>query len=604
MKKKKKRSIKSKARIGKKRPMRLSLCMIVKDESANIEACIRSITPILDEVIVVDTGSTDNTREIAKMLGAKVFDFPWCDDFSAARNESIRYATGDYIIWLDADDRIDPPEVNKIKLLKAMLPKEKNKAFYFMVNSQCPINGETLYLQLRIFPNIQGAAFKGRVHEQVYNNLQKMGVELVQTDIVIRHTGYHDSGAILEKSVRNLRIILDELKREPDNLLLQFNAARTLAGIGRGKEAVAYMKKIMEQPSVKEKHPHFFLETGMLMGKYYLEMGQPAEAALVLRELSQEFPEEGLVYFYLAESLLKKGEYREAIDEMHKALRFPVEVGVSPVRPDAIHFQQYYFLGLAYQQNGEIEHAKEMFLKSLGLHPDHYKSLHKLGVLSLQQYNYKEAAEHFERAIHEGGASDTTYSTLGLAYHKMGEIQKSQEAFLKALDVNPDHIETLTNLGHLYLEIKDYDKAFHCFTKAKRLVPKLTDVRLALSIIYFHFREIELMVEECDALLQALGLPREFTVNSFEVLALLYEEVGDKLTEEGRLQLALMAYSISLRLFPLPEVLKKMVTLTSRLGDIEKFTQDIREILATHSDHGAVMETIVKVLETAQNNYC
>jgi tetratricopeptide (TPR) repeat protein len=431
-----------------------------------------------------------------------------------------------------------------------------------------------------------------------------MGVELVQTDIVIKHTGYHDSATILEKSVRNLRIILDELKREPDNLLLQFNAARTLAGIGRGEEAVAYMKKIMEQPSVKEKHPHFFLETGMLMGKYYLEMGLPDEAVSVFRELSQEFEQEGLVHFYLGKSLLQRGEYRDAIDELQIALRFPVTVGVSPVRPDAIRFQQYYFLGLAYQQTGELERAREMFLKSLGLHPDHYKSLERLGILGLKNCNYQEAVKYFEKTIHEGGTFDTNYSNLGLAYHKMGEIQKSQEAFLKALDINPDHIETLTNLGHLSLEIKNYDMALRFFAKAKRLAPDLIDVQLALSIIYFHFKEIELMVGECDTLLQELSLPRDIIVNCFEDLARLYQEIGDRLTEYGRLQAALMAYRVSLQLFPLPEILTKMVALASRLGNIEKIVQEIREILATHSGHSDVIEMIVKALGETQKHCC
>jgi tetratricopeptide (TPR) repeat protein len=186
----------------------------------------------------------------------------------------------------------------------------------------------------------------------------------------------------------------------------------------------------------------------------------------------------------------------------------------------------------------------------------------------------------------------------------MDEIQKSQEAFLKALDINPDHIETLTNLGYLSLEIKNYDKALRCFAKAKRLAPYLTDVKLALSIIYFHFKEIELMVGECDTLLQELSLPRDVTVNGFEDLALLYQEIGDRLTKEGRLQPAMMAYEVSLKLFPLPKILKKMIPLASKLGDIEQFIQEIREILATHSGYGEVMETILKALEEAQKDCC
>ena len=157
----KKRNKSVKRRQEKRKRISLSLCMIVKDEAENIRACIRSIKRAVDEILIVDTGSTDSTQEIAGALGAKVFQFPWCDDFAAARNESIRHATGDYIIWLDADDRVDPSELTKIRLLKQILPKKKSKAFFVVVNSQSPVDGESLFRQLRIFPNIPGAIFEG-----------------------------------------------------------------------------------------------------------------------------------------------------------------------------------------------------------------------------------------------------------------------------------------------------------------------------------------------------------------------------------------------------------------------------------------------------------
>src|SRR3974390_430711 len=95
-------------------PGSVSLCMIVKTEEAHLAACLRSGAGLVKEMIGVDTGSTDRTREIAVSQGAKVFDFPWCDDFSAARNEALRRATGEWIFWMDADDRLD--ETNRERL--------------------------------------------------------------------------------------------------------------------------------------------------------------------------------------------------------------------------------------------------------------------------------------------------------------------------------------------------------------------------------------------------------------------------------------------------------------------------------------------------------
>ena len=108
---------------------KISLCMIVKNEEANLEACLRPVCGLVDEIVVVDTGSSDRTREIASDLGARVFDFPWCDDFSAARNESQRYARGEWVFWLDADDRVDEANVKKLeRVFGELYPTRKGLA--------------------------------------------------------------------------------------------------------------------------------------------------------------------------------------------------------------------------------------------------------------------------------------------------------------------------------------------------------------------------------------------------------------------------------------------------------------------------------------------
>jgi glycosyltransferase involved in cell wall biosynthesis len=186
---------------------KLSLCMIVKNEEEELPLCVNSVKPAADEIIIVDTGSTDKTKEISRQLGARVLDFPWCHDFIEARNQSIMWATGDYILWLDADDRIDASEMEKMRLLKQGFPWKKDKAYFLKVNSQLPVNGETHFYQLRVFPNIAGARFEGRVHEQIYSSLKQLGVNFVRTDITIRHEGYHDEAAVIQKSERNLKKI-------------------------------------------------------------------------------------------------------------------------------------------------------------------------------------------------------------------------------------------------------------------------------------------------------------------------------------------------------------------------------------------------------------
>ena len=97
--------------------------MIVRNEAERLPGCLESVADLVDEIVIVDTGSTDATKAVAARFGAKVkiFDFAWCDDFAAARNESLRRAGGDWVLWLDADDRVSPigPAFAKLRLTRA-----------------------------------------------------------------------------------------------------------------------------------------------------------------------------------------------------------------------------------------------------------------------------------------------------------------------------------------------------------------------------------------------------------------------------------------------------------------------------------------------------
>src|SRR6478609_466965 len=108
-------------------PPTLSLCMIVRDAESSLAAALASAQPFIDEVIVVDTGSRDATRDVARAAGAKVFDFPWCDSFSAARNYSLERATGGWLFWMDADDVLPPASGEELRRILADCP-ERNAA--------------------------------------------------------------------------------------------------------------------------------------------------------------------------------------------------------------------------------------------------------------------------------------------------------------------------------------------------------------------------------------------------------------------------------------------------------------------------------------------
>ncbi len=163
----------------------LSVCLIVKNEEAVLAGCLSDAVRFADELIVVDTGSQDRTKEIAHQFTEKVFDFAWCDDFSAARNASFARASCDYVMWLDADDRISAENVEKIIQLKQTLSAKLVYAGY-----DRPEEGVE-YGCLRIVKRDAGFIWKGIVHERLElpdGAEHPAESEILTADFMIKHS--------------------------------------------------------------------------------------------------------------------------------------------------------------------------------------------------------------------------------------------------------------------------------------------------------------------------------------------------------------------------------------------------------------------------------
>jgi len=164
--------------------------MIVKNEENNLHKCLSSIKEYVDQIVVVDTGSTDKTVQIAEDFGCEIYYFDWCDHFAKARNESIKYATGEWILWIDADEVLDPqsvPILQKItsNSLKDFIYIVRIKSFNEYENKDQYSNAH------RLFPNGMGIEFSNRIHEQISPSAAKLGVKEKMSHINLIHSGYN-----------------------------------------------------------------------------------------------------------------------------------------------------------------------------------------------------------------------------------------------------------------------------------------------------------------------------------------------------------------------------------------------------------------------------
>lgn len=218
------------------RPL-LSLCMIVKNESDVIERCLKSAKGIVDEMIVVDTGSVDNTREIAEKEGALVFDYQWNNDFATARNYAKEKATGEWIIQLDADEFLT--ETSREDILKEIDNAIEYALNVRIMNYDDATDSYVMHQYPRIYRNVPEIKYHYRIHEQL--RYEGSPIDSQETNIKLIHTGYtKETIAKKNKTARNLRILQEELKENPNDPFMNFNIGNEMMKKKEYEKAIKY----------------------------------------------------------------------------------------------------------------------------------------------------------------------------------------------------------------------------------------------------------------------------------------------------------------------------------------------------------------------------
>ncbi len=213
----------------------VSLAMIVKDEEEWLGACLDSVKDYVDEIIIVDTGSTDGTKALAEKYGAQVYDFVWIDDFSAARNFAFSKATKDFILWLDADDRLDGAE--KLKDVLAKLdPQFGALLMQYFYGFDDFGNCTALHMKNRVVRNDGNFSWVGRIHEDLIPTMNA-GVSST-VDVAVYHRAKGER--VAKSSERNLRVALSEYKEKPLDPRVVFNVANSYVGMGKNEEAIKF----------------------------------------------------------------------------------------------------------------------------------------------------------------------------------------------------------------------------------------------------------------------------------------------------------------------------------------------------------------------------
>lgn len=328
----------------------ISLCMIVKNEEDVLARCLECVRDIADEIIIVDTGSTDRTREIAVQYTQKVFDYPWRDDFAAARNESFSHATGDFILWLDADDVLREEDRENWKMLKATLDPSVDvvMAPYHISFDESGKPTFTYYRE-RLIHNGRGFFWEGQIHEVITprGNIR-------YTDAAVCHKKMHPGDPD-----RNLRIF--EHMRAQGHLLddrQQYYYARELYYHARYEEAAAVLSSWLERGNGWVEN---LIDGAQILSYCYYHMGQDRQALLaLLSTLALDTPR-AEICCDIGRHFFDRQQYEQAIYwyETARTRKSDPRSGAF-VQPDCYGYIPCIQLCVCYDRLGQLEKAAQL----------------------------------------------------------------------------------------------------------------------------------------------------------------------------------------------------------------------------------------------------
>lgn len=368
------------------RPL-ISVCLIVRDEERFLPGALESVRGLADEIVVVDTGSTDDTVAIARFHGARVVRRAWDDDYSAARNAAHPHARGEWLLWLDADERVAGGAEAGPELRRRLLAAPVTVGGYVVERHDVITadNGRTDVFpvgMVRLFRNDARVRWTGIVHERPGDSIAAAGLELhIATSFKLTHLVHQLSAARLrEKQERYLALLDRELRSDENNAWARYYRGKTHWYLTRHDEALDDFERVAADSTARP----FLRASAHAMRGALLAERDDTDAALIALESSLALvPDQSLARALLGEVRYQRGEYETAHDQWSQ-----VRLSLGPAAPGEIVPGDFYM-------NFE-------------------KRAYKLGCARLALGRIQEAAHHFDEGLRHN--RDDAGCWFGLAH--------------------------------------------------------------------------------------------------------------------------------------------------------------------------------------------
>jgi tetratricopeptide (TPR) repeat protein len=379
--------------------MDLSLCMIVKNEEASLPQALRSVQGVVDEIVILDTGSTDRTVEIAREFNAKVDHYEWCNDFSAARNEALKAVEGKWVLVLDADEVLTPEIVPEIKqAIQSDSLRDSSASRRLVINlvrqevgaAQSPYS-----LVSRLFRNHPKIRFSRPYHAMIDDSVQALLQQESHWQVVslstvaIKHYGYQPGAiAALDKFTRARTAMEGFLAGHPNDAYVCSKLGALYIQIGQVSEGIELLKRGL---TATQLDPPVLFELHYHLGNAYTRLKNPNSAVVHYQAAIQQpiFPQLKLgAYNNLGNLLLSAGDLKTAKTAYETTLKI-----------DPSFAAGHNNLGMTLKALGRLEEAIASYQKAIQLNPDYADAYQNLGVVLLKIGKVPESLSAFQKAI-------------------------------------------------------------------------------------------------------------------------------------------------------------------------------------------------------------
>lgn len=445
---------------GRPNPPVLGVVMIVRNEEDNLPALFASLAQLADELVVVDTGSTDSTVEICKAWGATVVHEPWRDDFARARNRGIAAARATHLLWVDADDRLPARSQGELARLRdGRLAAGERRAFQLRVQSvdaEGQVFGQTggSFQQTRIFPRLPGVEFRNPVHEELTSGLETAGVPLEVTDLVVEHVGYADPQVRRAKAQRNLRLLQAHLEQSPDSVSVLLHLAMTHKALGQGEEALRVLSGALRRLEASGSQSRLEAELCVHRSSYRLELGDWAGAAADLERAICCWQEWRVPLVALAGLRLDEGDLLAAAELLRLAREAVFQPGVLGAPEAVTERNLHLFSAAVLRSRGENADAAACLERALEVDADDFDVRMQLGQTLLDLERFGRARIVLESAVESDAPPERFVeiaAAIALARGGSGDLDGAGSCLAPLLDVFSEVLDNRDDVGLIEL---------------------------------------------------------------------------------------------------------------------------------------------------------